>query len=123
MIDIYNKLPTDGNYKKRIETEDEMEAILAQIKMILGTHHGDVLGDPQFGVDIKQYIFSTNYNKDEFDKIVRQTIIPQLSYDTNKYTVGITVDFGHDIQNSCDYAVINVAINDVRKVGIFMNQY
>lgn len=35
--EIYNRTPQDQNYVLSIETENEIESILGQIKMILGT--------------------------------------------------------------------------------------
>lgn len=122
MIDIYNRLPTDGNYIKMLETESEMESILSQIKMILGTRRGDILGACDFGVDLKQYLFSMNFNKEELDNIIQESVLPYISYDAKKFNVGISVDFGHDTQNACDYAVLNVTINDIKKIGIMINQ-
>ena len=35
-----------------METEDEAEQILQQIKMVLGTRQGNVLGSYDFGIDL-----------------------------------------------------------------------
>lgn len=122
MIDIYNKLATDQNYKPALETTDEMEMILQQIKMILGTNNGDVLGDPYFGVNIKKYIFSMGYDQKELNDLVTVAIIGNINYDKQKYNVQVTVDFGKDRQNGYDYAVINVSINQIKRLGIMINQ-
>lgn len=122
MIDIYNRLPTDTTYKFQIETEDEVEQLLSQIKMILGTANGDVLGDFYFGVNVKKFLFSFGYNKQELIDILKTAVLTNISYDTAKYSVNFSVDFGHDTTNASDYAVINVTINDIKYMGVMITQ-
>lgn len=122
MIDIYNKLPTDQNWKPRLETEDEIEQILSQVKMVLGTEKGDVLGDYYFGLNLKKYIFSMGYNKEELETLITSSILENIAYDTSKYSVKITVDFGHDVTNASDYAVLTVVIDGSKYMGIMINQ-
>lgn len=122
MLDIYNRLATDQSYTPIIETEDETEQLLSQIKMVLGTMRGDVLGDPTFGVNIKQYLFNMSYNKEEIEKMITTAIISSISYDQTKFTVNIEVDFGKDHTNASDYAVINVSINQRKCLGVMITQ-
>lgn len=122
MIDIYNRLATDQRYIPMVETSNEMEQILSQIKMILGTSYGDVLGAPYFGANIKKYIFNLSYNQNEITELVKTTILSNISYDRDKYNVDVTVDFGKDYYNKSDYAVINISINQLKCLGIVMNQ-
>lgn len=122
MLDIYNRLATDQSYAPIIETEDETEQLLSQIKMVLGTMRGDVLGDPTFGVNIKQYLFNMSYNKEEIEKMITTAIISSISYDQTKFTVNIEVDFGKDHTNASDYAVINVSINQRKCLGVMITQ-
>lgn len=90
--------------------------------MILGTKYGDVLGEPFFGLDLNKYIFSMSYNQQEINQIVKDAILPNIVYDSQKYSVGVTVDFGKDHINASDYAVVNVEINQRRVLGIMMTQ-
>ena len=59
--EIYCKLPTDLDYEMKLELEDEAKQILQQIKIILGTKPGEVMGSPLFGIDIEKYLFRLNY--------------------------------------------------------------
>jgi len=50
MREIYNRDPLDPNYNPyQIETSDPVEICVGQIKMLLLTNKGEVLGDPKFG--------------------------------------------------------------------------
>lgn len=120
--DIYTKLPTDVNYLPIIETDNETQFILQQIKMILGTKPGDVLGSPTMGINLKQYLF--NYTMDT--GVVRQHIVEHLSkfvyYDTTKYDVDVDISYGKDADNGSDYAIIDISINQRKALGIMVNQ-
>lgn len=122
MVDIYNRLASDQAYIPQVETTDGMEQILSQIKMVLGTTPGDVLGAPYFGANIKKYLFNLSYNQEEINKIVSETILNNISYDKRLYNVGVKVEFGKDQYNKSDYAVINITINQKKCLGIVMNQ-
>lgn len=122
MIDIYNRLSSDQTYVPLVETSDGMEQILSQVKMILGTMNGDVLGNPYFGSDIKQYLFNLSYNQEEITQLVKATILSNISYDDSLYNVDVKVEFGKDHYNKSDYAIINVFINQIKCLGVVMNQ-
>ena len=87
MIDIYNRLGSDQTYIPQVETEDGMEQILSQIKMILGTAPCDVLGAPYFGANIKKYLFNLSYNQQEITNFVTNIILTNIDYDRQKYSV------------------------------------
>lgn len=122
MIDIYTRLASDQTYVPKVETTDGMEQILSQIKMILGTNYGDVLGNPYFGSCIKKYLFNLSYNKEEITEVVKTTILSNISYDDTLYNVDVNVEYGKDHYNKSDYAIINIIINQKKCLGIIMNQ-
>ena len=57
--EIYTILTSDRNYKLQLDTNDEIVKILQQIRMVLGTRPGEVLGDINFGLNLNQYLFKT----------------------------------------------------------------
>lgn len=122
MIDIYNRLGSDQTYIPQVETEDGMEQILSQIKMILGTAPGDVLGAPYFGANIKKYLFNLSYNQQEITNFVTNIILTNIDYDRQKYSVDVNVEFGKDQYNKSDYAIINISINQIKCLGVMVSQ-
>jgi len=122
MNDIYNRLPSDQSYVVALETDDEIEQILAQIKMLLGTKPGDILCAPYFGVNINRYLFTMNTNQEEMNRIIQQGILTNIDYNEAKYNIVIKVDFGRDHNTGGDYACINVQINQRSYLGIIINQ-
>jgi hypothetical protein len=68
------------NKNKLIET-DPLETIIQKLEMVLYTNKGDVYGDPNFGADLENYLWSTDVAtdviEDEINKQIR-TYIPEL---------------------------------------------
>lgn len=59
MREIYNRDPEDVKYDPYIlEVSDPVEICVGQIKMMLLTNKGEVLGDPKFGVNLEDLIFT-----------------------------------------------------------------
>jgi len=44
----------------QLEVYDELESTLQQIKMTLFTNKGEVLGEPNFGIEVERYLFEFN---------------------------------------------------------------
>lgn len=58
MREIYIREPNDASYKKGVfEMSDPIEILIGQIRMLLLTKKGLVLGDPLFGIDLEGLIF------------------------------------------------------------------
>lgn len=73
-IDFYLRIPTDPNYDEReIEVDVDIQNFLQQIEMILTTRKGDVLGDPDFGANLEDYVWS-KYSSSEIETEISQQI-------------------------------------------------
>jgi len=94
MREIYNRDPLDPNYNPyQIETSDPVEICVGQIKMLLLTNKGEVLGDPKFGLNLEDLIFNLNLSESSIKKeldLFLMTYIPLFkklggSYDLKFY--------------------------------------
>jgi hypothetical protein len=64
MREIYNRDPDDPSYNPyQLETTDPVEICIGQLKMLLLTNKGEVMGDPQFGLNLEDLIFSLNISE------------------------------------------------------------
>lgn len=120
--EIYCKLPSDSNYQLKVETVNELEQILQQIKVILGTKPGEVLGSPSFGIDLNQYIFSMGLDISEILYNVNAALSANLVFDRTRWTIYADISYGHDAVESTDYALIDIVINENKCLGIIVNQ-
>ena len=58
MIDFYFRAPGDPNYLPgKISESNSIENTIEQVRMTLLTKKGEVLGEPDFGLDVTKYLF------------------------------------------------------------------
>lgn len=56
--DFYMRPEGDPKYREdQVEVYDEIESCINQVKMTLLTNKGEVLGEPNFGLQIESYLF------------------------------------------------------------------
>ena len=120
--EIYCKLPTDQDYELKVESMNALTNLLQQIKVVLGTKPGEVLGKPMFGVNLEKYLFLMNYNKDEIKQMIIYEITSNIVYDPQLFSVTVDISFGHNANDPYEYALIDIVINEQKCMGIIVNQ-
>lgn len=115
MREFYFRDELDPNYIPNVlEISHEIEALIYQIKMTLGTSKGEVLGASQFGANIDDILFSVNYNP----KAWKMKILDQLktySQLAREYNVGIDSKL---LRNGYkDTGIIDISINGQSIMG------
>ncbi len=56
--DFYVRPETDPAHNPdQLEVYDDLESLVQQIKMTLFTNKGEVLGEPDFGLEVEKYLF------------------------------------------------------------------
>lgn len=109
--EIYTRPSNDPQYEENtLETRTELDAVLAKVRMILGTTHGEVLGDYNLGIDLERIVFTTKASSTALEQEIADQISRYLNY-TGKYTVTPKVRFGHHT-DGYDYAVIDIYVNN-----------
>ena len=69
MREIYNRDPGDPEYNPyQLENTDPVEICIGQIKMLLLTNKGEVLGDPKFGLNMEDLVFNLNLSESSIKK-------------------------------------------------------
>lgn len=75
MREIYFRDESDPNYIPDIlEVSNEIEALIYQLRMILGTSNGEVLGQVGFGANMEDMLFAYDFNPELFNAgLIEQT--------------------------------------------------
>ena len=103
-----------------IDYSNEVESVISQIKMILGTTNGQVLGNFDFGVDLEEMVFNTRYTAEQVMEKVNDQIQKYVHHSDQLY-VYCDINFG-DSGHGYDYAILDVYINGVKSVGFFIDK-
>lgn len=118
-MDFYFKTPEDSTYSEnRLEETSEIQNLISQIKMILFTNNGDVLGAHTMGLNIENLIFETNYNKHRILGSIKNQIRDYLRYDLAKFSVEYDMDFFKGTQR--DIGVFSVSINGQKALDVLI---
>ena len=115
--DIYVRTPDDQYYNSNtLETNDPIESLLGKIRMLLYTRPGEVLGQPNLGINLEKYLFEFGSNNSEISRIILQqitTCIPEGA----AYDINVNVNFVPGTVR--DAAFIDIYIDGTRVLGIF----
>ena len=114
--DIYMKSPADPGYKSGImEISDEVQMLVDQIRMILETPKGSVLGAPEFGVSLEEQLFTFDVNEYSLKSILRDQVLKFCPL-AEKYQVTFDVKFAKGTVR--DWCLIDVKINGTPVFGV-----
>jgi len=107
--EIYAKLPDDVTFQEDfIIHSDVYESILQKVRMILFTNRGEILGDPNFGVSLTEYVFALNASNQTIKKEIEEQIshyIPEALY------IDISVNVTFRQENFQDVCYIDIRID------------
>lgn len=119
MVDIYFKAENDITYDaSELEENSDINNLIGQIKMLLFTNTGDVMGETYLGLNIEKLIFSTNYNKNVILANFKNQIRDYLKYDRNLYNVEFDLNFFKGTIR--DIGVLTVNINGSRALDVLI---
>jgi phage baseplate assembly protein W len=117
--EIYLRGPEDPKYQsKLLETDSKIEAVLNKIRMILFTNRGEVLGEPDLGMNLEDYLFQFGFDeadiKNKFMAQVNQ-YIPEMT----EFSINMSVSFETDGVQNMSYLFIT--INQEVQMGVVLN--
>lgn len=78
--DFYMRDEFDPKFRPdQIEVYDEIEAAITQTRMTLLTNKGEVLGEPNFGLQVEKYLFEFEVNPFQLSDDANQQIQKYVS--------------------------------------------
>lgn len=118
--DFYMRTPDDPKYRAdQVEIADDLEATLQGIRMTLFTNKGEVLGDPDFGVSLNNYLFE--FSVDPF-AVAREAAdqINRYVGETRKRKIEVKPSIYADQVSNRDILVLLVDVPEVKNsIAIF----
>ena len=114
--DLYLRDPSDPFYQSdTLEVNDELQMLIGQLKMMLFTNRGEVLGAPDFGADLENQLFSLNLNEFSVKSALRDQVMKFIPLGA-QYQVDFDVKFARGTAR--DIGVIDVLINNTPAFGV-----
>jgi hypothetical protein len=117
-MEFYIKKDGDPRFDVgQMEIDGDIAEILIQIETLLFTTKGSVLGDPDFGLDLDDYVYSFRYNDNMLVKAVSEAITRFVPL-SKKYRVDVTVDFTEEVDRHLVF--ISIVIDAKYQVGLYI---
>lgn len=116
--EIYMRDITDPNYKEGIlEVSDEIEMLIGQIKMLLFTNRGEVIGAPDFGANLEEHLFTLSLNEYALRQMLRDQTMKFIPMSIN-YHVDYDIKFARGTVR--DICLIDIYINNNPAFGVMV---
>ncbi len=116
-IDVYLRLPSDPNYNSYfVEVEDSVSIFVQQIEMILTTIPGEVLGSPDFGVNLEGYLWNPYVTSGSIKSDIMTQIRKYCAY--NQQLIPFTVQVNFIKGSLVDGILIDIMIDGRKTLGI-----
>lgn len=97
----------------RLEVYDDLESAIQQIRMTLFTKKGEVLGEPNFGLDVEKYLFSYNIDPFVLSKEADQQINSYVS-EARKRAFKISPASYNDTKSERQIFVLNIEVPEIK---------
>ena len=118
-MDLYVKAEGDPNYDpNKLQSESEIAQLISQLETTLFTNRGDVLGEPEFGANLEDLVYTLGYNEEQVQHVIDEQIKQYVPL-AKKYNVSITVKFYRGEVR--DIAQIDIDIDSKYQVGVYIN--
>lgn len=116
--ELYMRDPSDPLYTENVlEQSSEIETLLGEIRMILFTKQGDVLGHYTFGFNLEENLFLFNLNEGD----LRSRLVDAIFYycpDAKAFNVDVKVQFFRGTVR--DVCLIDIYVDGRKSMGVLV---
>lgn len=118
IVDLYTREPEDPLYVADVlEVRNDLEVLLGQIRMLLFTKPGDVIGELNFGIDIEAQVFALNVSNAKLEDLVRSQIYRYCAFAEN-FDVGVKASFFYGTTR--DICLIDIFVDGTKYLGVLL---
>lgn len=117
-MELYIKALGDPNYRDdQMESDEEIQMMLTQIETLIFTNKGEVMGDPEFGLNLEDYVYSFMYNDDMLKGVVGNAISRYIPL-SSIYPVNVEVSYTTESDRNAVY--IDITIDNRYGIGLYI---
>jgi len=116
--ELYMRDPTDPFYDPDImEQSSDIEILIGEIKMIMFTKQGDVLGSYDFGYNLEDNLYLFNLSESKLKQKLLDAIYAYCP-DATTYKVDLTIEFFRGTVR--DVCLIDIYIDGQKSLGVLV---
>lgn len=107
----------NDNVLNGIQESSPLRSLIDQLTMLFFTTPGDVLGQPEMGLNLKQYLFELNFSNFEVERYIKRQI-DAFIYWSKFFQIDVKVKLIKGDIN--DVGFVDVAINGINSIGVYI---
>ena len=116
--DFYMRQEGDPKFRAdQIETYDQVEALMNQIKLTLFTNKGEVLGEPNFGIEVEKYLFEFDIDPFSLAATAEAQVNEYVTL-SKSYVIKIDPARVPDRKSNRDVLVLNINIGEDKAFAV-----
>lgn len=118
--EIYFRDQNDPKYRAdQVEVTDDLEATIQQIMMTIFTKKGEVLGEPNFGLNLDNYLFEFDVDPTSLSRAAQDQIYNFVA-ETRKRRITVQPSLYPDSVSNRDILVLLIDIPEIKeKIAAF----
>lgn len=117
-MEFYVKNIGEPGYKADVMQQDsELSMLLTQIQTMLFTRKGEVLGQPNFGANLEDYVYEFRYNDFQLKTVIDNQIAEYIPL-ASKYSVSIEIEVVDDITNHVVF--LDITVDSRFQLGVYI---
>jgi phage baseplate assembly protein W len=118
--EIYFRDQSDPKFRAdQVEVTDDLEATIQQIMMTIFTKKGEVLGEPDFGLNLDSYLFEFDVDPTSLSRAAQDQIYSYIP-ETKKRRITIEPSLYPDTVSNRDILVLLIDVPEIKeKIAAF----
>ena len=117
-MEFYVKNIGEPNYKSDVMQQDsELSMLLTQIQTMLFTRKGEVLGQPNFGANLEDYVYELRYNDYQLKTVIDNQIAEFIPL-ASKYNVSVCIEVVDDVTNHVVF--LDITVDSRFQLGVYI---
>jgi hypothetical protein len=117
-MELYIKTIGDPNFRyDQMQVDEDIQLLLTQIETLVFTAKGDVMGVPDFGLNLEDYVYSFMYNDDMLKGLVSNAISQYIPL-SKKYPVDVNVEYVTESERNAVY--IDIVVDNRYGIGLYV---
>jgi hypothetical protein len=117
-MELYIKTIGDPNFRyDQMQVDEDIQLLLTQIETLIFTAKGDVMGVPDFGLNLEDYVYSFMYNDDMLKGVVSNAISQYIPL-SKKYPVDVNVEYTTESERNAVY--IDIVVDNKYGIGLYV---
>ena len=117
-MEFYVKNIDEPNYNsKEMQLDAELELLLTQISTMLFTRKGEVLGEPNFGANLEDYVYELRYNDYQLKTVIDNQLNEYIPL-ASKYSVDVNIEVVDGISNHVVF--LDITVDSRFQLGVYI---